>query len=187
MVQTDFRAVRRQQFRRYFQPSRVLLGLFPAPSLSGVNVITLCFNMHCSYDPPMIAVAINDRSSTYDLVDQTDEFVLSVPGESLARETMICGHESMRDGDKVVRCGLELIESASVSVPGLSAAIANIELRTRAVIQSGDHRVVLGEVGRFAVNVSRRELPLVSIGPFTEGYRVLCKKGMHRIGVVAAT
>jgi flavin reductase (DIM6/NTAB) family NADH-FMN oxidoreductase RutF len=132
----------------------------------------------------MIAVAINDRSSTYGLVERANEFVLSVPGEGLATEAMFCGHESMRDGDKVARLGLELSESQSVSVPGLSAAIANVELKKRSTIECGDHVIVVGEVTKFRVNATLQELPLLSIGPFTNGYKLLCKKGMHRLGVV---
>src|SRR5206468_3591431 len=54
MSKFNFTTLRRQQFRRYFQPSRVLLAVVPAPTKSGVNVITLCFNMYCSYKPSMM-------------------------------------------------------------------------------------------------------------------------------------
>lgn len=185
MSDLEFGTVRRQQFRRYFQPSRVLLGIVPADCKSGVNVITLCFSMHCSYKPPMIAVAINDRSVTYELIQKASEFVLSVPGPSLIDATMFCGVESMRDVDKVEHLGLELTNGYSVSVPGLRMAIANVELRKTASLNAGDHLIVVGEVLRFGVNESSTELPLLSVGPYTDGYEVLKKKGIHRLGVVA--
>jgi len=180
----DFTSLRRQQFRRYFQPSRVLLGIFPAPVPSGFNIITLCFSMYCSYRPPMMAVAINDRSSTWDLINSAEEFVLSVPGPALVDLSMKCGIESMRQIDKITELQLELVQSKTVAVPGLLRAIANVELRKSTLVQTGDHAILVGEVLRFAVNTSTKEQPLLSIGPFTDGYDLLQKKGVHRLAVV---
>ncbi len=184
MNEPDFTSLRRQQFRRYFQPSRVLLGIFPAPVPSGFNIITLCFSMYCSYRPPMMAVAINDRSSTWDLINSAEEFVLSVPGPALVDLSMKCGIESMRQIDKITELQLELVQSKTVAVPGLLRAIANVELRKSTLVQTGDHAILVGEVLRFAVNTSTKEQPLLSIGPFTDGYDLLQKKGVHRLAVV---
>jgi flavin reductase (DIM6/NTAB) family NADH-FMN oxidoreductase RutF len=180
-----FQTMRRQQFRRYFQPSRVLLGIFPAPTESKVNVITLCFSMYCSYRPPMLAVAINDKSATYEHIQTVEEYVLSVPGPTLMDASMYCGLESMREVDKVKDLSLELVDSATVAVPGLLRAIANVELKKSCVLKTGDHLIVVGEVRRFAVNTAINELPLLSIGPYTDGYTLLRKKGIHRLGVVS--
>jgi flavin reductase (DIM6/NTAB) family NADH-FMN oxidoreductase RutF len=133
----------------------------------------------------MVAVAINNRSSTYELIQQAAEFVLSVPGPSLVDETMYCGVQSMQDVDKIKHLALDLVESETVSVPGLRRAIANVELRKFSSLEVGDHLLVVGEVRRFAVNVQSSELPLLSIGPYTKGYELLRKKGIHRLGVVA--
>lgn len=184
MSEPDFTSLRRQQFRRYFQPSRVLLGIFPAPVPSGFNIITLCFSMYCSYRPPMMAVAINDRSSTWEIIDSAEEFVLSVPGPALVDASMKCGIESMRQIDKIATLQLELVESKTVAVPGLLRAIANVELKKSTLVQTGDHAILVGEVLRFAVNTSTKEQPLLSIGPFTDGYHMLQKKGVHRLAVV---
>jgi flavin reductase (DIM6/NTAB) family NADH-FMN oxidoreductase RutF len=179
-----FEELKRQQFRNYFQPSRILLGLIPAPTESGVNVITLCFSMYCSYKPPMMAVAIQKRSASYELIQNAEHFVLSVPGESLADASMFCGTTSMSKVDKVTHLGLPLLPSLSIDVPGISNAIANIEMERNALVKTGDHIVVIGRVLRFRVNTTLRELPLVSFGANEEGYRLLSRHGVHRIGTV---
>ncbi len=179
-----FEAVRRQQFRRYFQPSRIVLGVLPAKSESGVNIITLCFDMHCSYKPPMMAVAIQRGSVSYELIGQAKQWVLAVPGSSLVRETLFCGVTSMRETDKVKRLGLELCPSTHISVPGLRKAIANIELERVKCVETGDHVVAIGKVLKFGVNSQRKELPLLSIGPDLAGYKLLARHGIHRIGVI---
>lgn len=185
MIHTHaFATLSRQQFRRYFQPSRIVLGVIPAPCISGVNVITLCFDMYCSYKPPMMAVAVHKINASHELILRADHWVLAVPGQSLIEETMYCGTVSARNDDKVKRLRLELTSSQKVPVPGIKMAIANIEIRRVTCIETGDHVMAIGEVLRFAVRSDNRELPLLSIGPRTDGYRVLARSGIHRIAIV---
>jgi flavin reductase (DIM6/NTAB) family NADH-FMN oxidoreductase RutF len=132
-----------------------------------------------------MSFAIQRINYSYELFADASEFVLAVPGESLAAEAMVCGALSGRHDDKVDRCGLRLVHSAEVSVPGLAEAIANIELVGVGWQPVGDHAIVTGEVRRFAVNTRRAERPLLSIGPDTSGFELLAHQGIHRIGVVS--
>lgn len=186
MSRSVFTALKRQQFRRYFQPSRVLLGVVPAPNQSGVNIIALCFSMYCSYKPPMMAVAIHKRSATYSLIQKTEEYVLSVPGEELAHHTMFCGQNSMHAVDKVRHLNIGLVDSTAIAVPGLATAIANIEMAKTDQIVTGDHLTVFGQVKCFGVNTDCAQKPLVSLGPDVFGYTLLLKQGIHRLGIVGS-
>jgi flavin reductase (DIM6/NTAB) family NADH-FMN oxidoreductase RutF len=179
-----FAPLSRQQFRRYFQPSRIVLGILNSAAQRRVNVITLCFDMHCSYMPPMMAFAVQRGTLSYDLLTEVDECVLSVPGERMAEEALFCGLQSGRDVDKVKECGFELQQGDKVKVPGISAAIANIEIRLVTKIPTGDHVTAFGEVLRFGVNEENHERCLLSVGPDTGGYRVLAQHGIHRLAVV---
>lgn len=178
-------SVSRNKFRYYFQPSRIVLGVVKAPVASGWNVITLCFVTHCSYKPRMIAVAIQDNAASQQYFREADEFVLAVPGPSLLHETVVCGTTSAKDMDKISELGLELMKSEQVATPSLKAAIANVELRLEQTIQTGDHNLIVGRVVRFAINPWVQELPLVSIGPRTSGYKLLEHHGQHRIATIA--
>lgn len=181
----EYHTFHRQEFRRRFQPSRIVLCILPDQSASGVNVITLCFDMYCSYKPPMMAFSVHESAYSYGLAKCARECVLSVPGESLAPAAMFCGTESGRNIDKVEACGLRLMPSETVSVPGICGAIANIELTVSQHVTTGDHLTVIGEVRRFAVATENSERCLLSIGPEQDGYEVLERNGIHRIGVVA--
>jgi flavin reductase (DIM6/NTAB) family NADH-FMN oxidoreductase RutF len=132
----------------------------------------------------MMAIAVHNRSATYDLIQKTDEYVLSVPGEALVKEAMYCGVNSMNQVDKVRQLKLRLIDSATVSVPGLADAIANIEMVKSGTVRTGDHVLIIGRVNRFGVNTESGEKPLVSLGPNTTGYTLLLSKGIHRLGTV---
>lgn len=188
-----FQTIGRQAFRRVFQPSRIVLALVletppeirAAPGSSGVNLLTVCFHMHCSYSPPMMAFAVHLTKHSHTLFRQARECVLAVPGESLVRETLICGSRSGREVDKVEACGLELVESQEVAVPGLAAAIANVEMRIAQRHESGDCMIVVGEILRFALRRGCEERNLLSIGPDLQGYELLLHEGIHRLGVTA--
>jgi flavin reductase (DIM6/NTAB) family NADH-FMN oxidoreductase RutF len=179
-----FSALSRQQFRKVFQPSRIVLCVLPAETASGVNVITLCFDMYCSYKPPMMAFAIQKGAYSYKLLETASECVLAVPGETMAAQAMYCGTKSGSKVDKVAECGLRLIPSERVSVPGLASAIANVEVRIISKVETGDHLTAFGEVLRFGVNEQSNERCLLSVGPDTDGYSVLAQEGIHRIAVV---
>ena len=84
----EFETISRQTFRNVFQPSRIVLAVVPDAQPSGVNVITVCFHMHCSYQPPMMAFAIHRSKHSYALFQDADECVLSVPGEDMVNQTM---------------------------------------------------------------------------------------------------
>ena len=132
----------------------------------------------------MLAIAIQNVNATYELIQRTDEYVLAVPGVSLAREALYCGTVSMRDADKVRTLNLQLLGSRHIKTPGFRQAIANIEMVKEDSIRVGDHLLIVGRALDFRVNENRTELPLPSIGPDLTGYDVLAKKGIHRIGTV---
>lgn len=182
----SFEAVSRQQFRRFFQPSRIMICVLPDPGRESSNLITVSFNMSCSYRPPMIAIAVQDINRSYELIQAASEYVLSIPGESLAPEALKFGWDSSRDEDKLSSSGVALIASETIAVPGLRDAVANIEMVKRDSVKSGDHIIVTGEVRKFGVNKELRERNLLSVGPDTAGYRVLQHRGIHRIAVIAA-
>lgn len=187
MRQAQFKTVKRQSFRRYFQPSRVLLGVIPAETASGVNVITLCFTMHCSYSPPMMAVAIHKSAASYSLIQTASEFVLAVPGETLVDAAMFCGTSSMREFDKVSHLKLRLIAGQRVQVPGLADAIANVEVCRENLVTVGDHILVTCRVLGYRVNELTKDRPLVSCGPEESGFEVLRRHGIHRLALVKCT
>ncbi|WP_267369427.1 MULTISPECIES: flavin reductase family protein [unclassified Pantoea] len=179
-------AINRKKFREYYQPSKIMLGIFPDPKEKRFNIITLCFTTTCSYNPPMISISIEDRNHSYQLAEQSQEVVLAIPGKSLADETMQCGFYSGRDVDKFLACDFTKLKLPNVEVPGIAEAIANIEVKVINRIKTGDHITLFCEVLGYHLNNSRVEKNLISIGPNTLGYDLLVKKGMHRIGVVSA-
>lgn len=179
-----FETVKRQEFRDYFQPSRITIAVIKSDNISGYNLITLCFNMYCSYKPNMMAFSIQRSNYSYKLLENIKSCVLSIPGESLAEQALFCGDVSGKNIDKISECGFRLLESKTIETPSLLEAKSNIELIIKNKIITGDHMTVFGEVVGFNVNKQNRERNLISIGSDHNGYEVLAKKGIHRIAAI---
>jgi flavin reductase (DIM6/NTAB) family NADH-FMN oxidoreductase RutF len=163
-----------------------VIGVLPDSKQHRMNLITLCFDMYCSYKPPMMAFAIWHRSHTFSLLKVATECVLGVPGRQMADVAMFCGTRSGRSVDKASTCGLSLIESEFVAVPGIEECVANVEVRIARTIRTGDHVMVICEVRKFGVDRKKKERCLLSLGPENTGYEVLAHQGVHRIGAVKA-
>ncbi|MFD8392687.1 flavin reductase family protein [Streptomyces sp. NPDC059680] len=160
--------------------------MIPAETTSGVNLITLCFDMHASYKPPMFAFSVHRRSLSHFLIQKTDNCVLAIPGGDLADEVMFCGSVSGGSIDKVSECGFTLVDSECTTVPGISECIGSVELEVASRIPTGDHLTVIGRVLAYRVREDHSERCLLSVGPDEAGYRVLARKGIHRLAVVDA-
>jgi len=131
----------------------------------------------------MMAFAISKEAFSQELVKLAQYCVLGVPGESLAEETLFCGTHSGREHDKIKECGLSLLDSETVPVPGISRSIANIEIEIVNRVPSGDHLTVFGNVLKYGVNRQNHERCLISVGPDHRGYHVLVSRGIQRIAV----
>jgi len=180
----EFTTVSRSGFREIFQPSRIVIAMLPDPT-HGVNPITLCFVTHAAYRPRMMGFAIQRGSRSYDLIDVGQETVLAVPGEAMVEETLYFGVESGNTVNKIDATGTELTQSETVRVPGLAKAIANIEGEVVSLTGAGDHKFALARVRAYRVRRGIEQLPLLSVGPRADGYRVLARRGIHRLGVVS--
>jgi len=67
---------------------------------------------------------------TYDMLEKTQEFTISVPLESdLRQELAFCGRKSGRDMDKIQACGLKLAPGRKVKTPIVEACELHYECK----------------------------------------------------------
>ena len=71
------------------------------------NVMAAAWSMPVEFTPPRIAVVIDKRTFTHELVMATGRFGVCVPGADLLDATYGVGVVSGRDADKFVRFGLQ--------------------------------------------------------------------------------
>jgi flavin reductase (DIM6/NTAB) family NADH-FMN oxidoreductase RutF len=110
------------------------------------NIITLAWvGVLCS-EPPLIGAGIRPQRYSYDIVKETGEFVVNVPGEDQARATDYCGYVSGREKDKFKECDLTPVDGSKVKVPLIRECPMNIECVVRQSHMLGTHELFIGEI-----------------------------------------
>jgi flavin reductase (DIM6/NTAB) family NADH-FMN oxidoreductase RutF len=76
------------------------------------------------WSKPIMMVAVRLSRHTFTIIEQADDFTVSIPSVDLSDELTFCGTKSGRDHDKFEVCKLQtapgqLVTSPIVNVPGL--------------------------------------------------------------------
>ncbi len=87
----------------------------------GVNVI---------WGRPVFVVLVRDSRATYELIEASNEFTVSVPMEdNLLDAIKICGTKSLRDMDKFAYCNLTAVKGRKIETPIIGEAKLHFECR----------------------------------------------------------
>lgn len=182
-----FDNVTRDDLRAVFQPSKVLMAVVGIPSHTEFNVLPLCFHTWCSYSPLLYCIAIHNTNYSSQLFRIAQEFVLAIPGERMIDQVMYCGTHSGKNQNKADKCGIQWLPPISIGTPGISQAMANLEVSVTSTVPVGDHTLVVGEVLSMRLSRPVEERPLLAVGPMSDGFEVLAKSGIHTIAVPRGT
>lgn len=85
------------------------------------NVMAAAWSMPVEFDPPRIAIVIDKRTFTHELVAASGAFGICVPGGEISELTHAVGSESGRDVDKFSRHGIQARPSELLGVPIIEA------------------------------------------------------------------
>ena len=146
------------------------------------NIISVAWFMRASLEPPIFAVALGKKSLSCESIIASGEFVLAIPGQSLAREFMYCGTHSGTEVDKFDTCGLTALDGQHVRAPLISECLSNLECRVIAEQDAGDHRVFCGQV-LASWSAEQDGEPLLIVGE-RDGYHLVHEESGFRFGTV---
>ena len=136
--------------------------LYPVPVVlvtCGVekpNIITLAWVGTVCSDPPMVSIAVRQERHSHQLIEETGQFVVNLPGEELLEATDYCGQVSGREVDKFAATGLTPEPASEVTPPLIAECHVNMECLVRQKLELGSHDLFLGEV--VAVHVDEKVL-----------------------------
>ena len=117
-------------------PRGVVIGI--ARDAGGkCNPIALGVAMGTSIQPPMLAVSIVPTHHTAGAIRHSREFVVVLPLEDQADETMLYGTKSGRDCDKLALADAKTEPASRIDCVLLSDGVANIECRLVAEMTTG--------------------------------------------------
>lgn len=96
-----------------------------------VNTMTIGWGSISQYwGKPVLIVPVRESRYTHDLIDNSDNFTVSVPKyNEIAKQIAYCGTNSGRDIDKFKECGLNIESSKSVNTPIIKEAYLHYECK----------------------------------------------------------
>ncbi|NJD06996.1 MAG: flavin reductase [Methylococcaceae bacterium] len=103
------------------------------------NAFTAAWVMQTSFDPPMVALSINPAHSSFQLLEQGRNFTVNVLADDQLGLAAHFGKPASAD-----KLAGQAWRPAPGGAPILRDALAWLDCRLDAVVNSGDHRLVTG-------------------------------------------
>ena len=110
------------------------------------NIITIAWAGTVCSSPVMVSISVRPERHSYEIIQETGEFVINLVTKDLIRAADYCGVKSGRDTDKFEVCHLTPLESEVVGAPGIAECPVNLECRVKEIKKLGSHDMFLAEV-----------------------------------------
>ena len=110
------------------------------------NVLTVAWTGILATTPPTTYISVRPRRYSYQLLQNSREFVIHLPPASLAREVDYCGTFTGAKVDKFEKCRFTLLPSDKVAAPTLAECPLALECRVKEILPMGSHDVFISEI-----------------------------------------
>ena len=116
-----------------------------------------------AFEPPMVAVAVENSSQTIEMIRDAHHFAVSVLHDGQRELAGRLGRASRQAPEKLK--GIRTKPAPGTGTPVLADCLGWIECRVISTLPAGDHTLVLGEVvGAGVENGEAKPLTLVAAG-----------------------
>ena len=139
--------------------------LYPLPAVmvsvankaGETNILTIAWTGTICSDPAMVYISVRPERHSYDMIQETGEFVINLTTENLLQATDYCGVKSGKQVDKWTEMGLTKGAATQLKyAPIIEESPVNIECKVTEVKRLGTHDMFLAEVK--AVQVSEEHM-----------------------------
>lgn len=134
------------------------------------NGMVANWHMICSYNPPLIAVALQKQKNTQRLIKESKEFVIAVANKELEKTVRVFGYVSGKDHDKFKMTKVRTKKSKFLKTPLLKDATLNYECKLVKEVEIGDHIMFIGKILTAYINKNKKIL--FNTGRNTQGERI---------------
>ena len=144
------------------------------------HVITVSWFTRVSFEPPMFAIAVGQSRSMHNLINQSKEFVLAIPGEDIAQAVLGCGKRGGNLEDRFDKYNLKVMPADKIKSPLIKNCQANYECVVKDTLDVGDHTLFIGKVKASWMN----EQPVhnLLIAGDEPGYEIVAESGPYKLG-----
>ena len=117
-----------------------------------VNAMGLSWWTFVSNHPPTLLICLSRSKHTIRNIEQTRQFSLCIPDESLRGQAKKICSSSGAEVDKIAQFGVELAPARKISVPVLKKSCACFECSVQNIVDAGDHAICIAEILDYVVN-----------------------------------
>lgn len=110
------------------------------------NIITVAWCGTICTSPAMLSISVRPERYSYNIIRDTNEFVVNLVTKDLTYAADYCGVKSGREVDKFKETHLTPLNSQHIAAPGICESPVNIECRVKDIIELGSHHMFLAEV-----------------------------------------
>lgn len=110
------------------------------------NIITVAWAGTVCTNPPMVSISVRPSRYSYQILEETGEFVINLTNESLVKACDYCGVVSGRDVDKFAKTGLTPVPMEHVHAMGIDESPVNMECKITEKRELGSHTMFIAEV-----------------------------------------
>ena len=142
--------------KEFWKPGNML---YPIPavmvscgSMEKPNIITVAWAGTVCSSPAMVSVSIRKERYSYQLIKDSNQFVINLVTKELVRKADYCGVKSGRDEDKFKSMELTPMKSQYIEAPMIGECPVNIECVVKDILPLGTHDMFLAEVVSVAVD-----------------------------------
>jgi flavin reductase (DIM6/NTAB) family NADH-FMN oxidoreductase RutF len=110
------------------------------------NIITIAWTGIVNSEPPMTYVSVRKSRFSHHLIQESGEFVINLPSESMTFAMDYCGVKSGKDEDKFQTQKLTPVAGDLVSCPMIAEAPVNLECVVKDVREYPSHDMFVAEI-----------------------------------------
>ncbi len=110
------------------------------------NVFTVTWNTPVSIVPPIVAISCVKSNLSWEIIRETKEFTINVPGMELVDAVLGCGKKSGRDTDKFKVFGLTPEPGRVIRTPSIRECAGHLECRVTSEPAFGDFTLFIADV-----------------------------------------
>lgn len=110
------------------------------------NIITVAWTGILNTNPAMVYISVRPERYSYNLIKESEEFVINLTTESLAYATDWCGVKSGANVDKFKEMKLTKQKANFVKCPMIEESPVSVECKVKEIRDLGSHHMFVAEV-----------------------------------------
>lgn len=121
-------------------------ALVSCGSMQQPNMLTIAWTGILSSQPPKTYISVRKERYSYELIQQSKEFIINLPTTAMVRNIDYCGVKSGRNENKFETTGLTPIAVEGFACPLVEESPVSLACRVTDVVPLGSHDMFIADI-----------------------------------------